>query len=92
MSGQKGSSSKAVDCKDRAEILIAEKEQKNKKDWLGPSREVVCLHSLQPQNCKSERLCFEKKKPQSTNGGIENLFFRARFPVSKNPAAHSLQP
>ena len=60
--GQEGSTRKAVECKDGAErISVAGKEPKNQKDDLRASQEVTALHPLQPQNCKGERLCLEKK-------------------------------
>lgn len=57
----KGSFSKAVDWKNTSEeILVAEKEQ-IRKYGLRAWQESAGFQALQPQNCKSISLCFEKK-------------------------------
>ncbi|XP_004631198.1 putative exonuclease GOR [Octodon degus] len=44
--------------------MIAEKRSRNRKDSLRVSQEVAELRPLQPPNCKSESVCFEKRVPE----------------------------
>ncbi|XP_063111415.1 uncharacterized protein LOC106028966 [Cavia porcellus] len=57
--GPKENSRKAVDCKDRVEILIPEEKQRNKKDGPGASQEVG-PYPVQPHS-KDEKICSEGK-------------------------------
>ena len=55
----------AVKYKDRAEISISEKENKNIKDGQWQSQEEEGnLHLLLPQNWKSEKVCLVEKAPE----------------------------
>lgn len=100
--GKKANSSQAVDYKDTAEEISIAEKIKNTKYGLCESQQAVELHLLQPQNYKTERLCFIRK-PQSNiyqngnshimfeNGnGIENLFLRMEFRGLSNPLSWPL--
>lgn len=67
--------SEVAPCKDGTEdILVTEKtrhkkpsisEEDSRKDAQRTLHDLAGLQSLEPQNCKGERLCFEKE-PQGT--------------------------
>lgn len=94
-SGQKGSTSKAVDCKDKTkEISIAEKKQESRKTACGhyKKQQVSTLFSIETATVKDFTL---RQKLWSTTfrcgSSKGNLFLRITFRVPRDPGTWLLQ-